>query len=39
LTEALSGLKEASRSISLLGEYLQRHPDSVLWGKGKPGGK
>jgi len=39
LTEALSGLNEASRSISLLGEYLKRHPDSVLWGKGKPGGE
>lgn len=39
LTEALSGLTEASRSINLLGEYLKRHPDSVLWGKGKPGGK
>jgi len=39
LTEALSGLNEASRSIRLLGEYLNRHPDSVLWGKGKPGGK
>jgi paraquat-inducible protein B len=37
LTEALSGLNEASRSISLLGEYLKRHPDSVLWGK--PGGR
>ena len=34
LTEALSGLNEASRSISLLGEYLKRHPDAVLWGKG-----
>ena len=39
LTEALSGLNEASHSIGLLGEYLKRHPDSVLWGKGKPGGK
>jgi paraquat-inducible protein B len=39
LTEALEGLNEASRSINLLGEYLKRHPDSVLWGKGKPGGK
>jgi paraquat-inducible protein B len=39
LTEALSGLTEASRSINLLGEYLKRHPDSVLWGKGKPEGR
>lgn len=39
LMEALSGVNEASRSISLLGEYLKRQPDSVLWGKGKPGGK
>jgi paraquat-inducible protein B len=39
LMEALSGVNEASRSISLLGEYLKRQPDSVLWGKGKAGGK
>jgi len=39
LTETLGGLNETSRSIQLLVEYLQRHPDSVLWGKGKPGGK
>ena len=39
LTEALSGLNEASRSINSLGEYLKRDPGSVLWGKGKPGGK
>jgi paraquat-inducible protein B len=39
LTETLEGLNEASRSINSLGEYLKRHPDSVLWGKGKPGGK
>jgi paraquat-inducible protein B len=39
LDETLAGLNEAARSISLLSEYLKRHPDSVLWGKGKPGGK
>ena len=39
LTEAIAGLNEASRSIHLLGEYLKRQPDSVIWGKGKPGGK
>ena len=39
LTEALAGLNEASQSIQSLGEYLKRHPDSVIWGKGKPGGK
>jgi paraquat-inducible protein B len=39
LTETLGGLNETSRSIQQLVEYLQRHPDSVLWGKGKPGGK
>ena len=38
LTETLAGLNEASGSIQLLGEYLKRHPDSVLWGKGKSGG-
>jgi len=39
LTETLAGLTEASQSIQSLGEYLKRHPDSVIWGKGKPGGK
>lgn len=39
LTETLEGLNETSRSIQLLVEYLKRHPDSVLRGKGKPGGK
>jgi paraquat-inducible protein B len=38
LTETLAGLNEASGSIQLLGEYLKRHPDSVLWGKGQSGG-
>jgi paraquat-inducible protein B len=39
LNETLAGLNEASRSINMLSEYLKRHPDSVLWGKGKAGGK
>jgi len=39
LTETLAGLNETSRSINMLSEYLKRHPDSVLWGKGKAGGK
>jgi ABC-type transporter Mla subunit MlaD len=39
LTETLEGLNEASRSIALLGDYLRRHPESVLWGKTKRGGK
>jgi len=39
MTEALGGLTEASRSLQSLAEYLKRQPDSVLWGKRKPGGK
>lgn len=39
LTEALAGLNETSQSINSLTEYLKRHPDSVIWGKGKPGGR
>ncbi len=39
LTETLEGLGNASRSIQLLVEYLKRNPDSVIWGKGKSGGK
>ena len=39
MTEALVGLTEASYSLQSLAEYLEQHPDSVLWGKRKPGGK
>ncbi len=36
LTETLEGVNEASRSFQTLGDYLERHPDAVIWGKGKP---
>jgi paraquat-inducible protein B len=38
VNEALQGANEASRAAQLLIEYLQRHPDSVIWGK-TAGGK
>ncbi len=37
LTETLSELSSAGRSIRLLAEYLEQHPESLLYGK--PGGK
>jgi paraquat-inducible protein B len=39
ITETLEELKTGARSIRLLADYLKRHPESVLWGKGKSGGK
>ncbi len=39
MTETLGGLTEASRSLQSLAEYLKRHPDSIIWGKKRPGGK
>jgi paraquat-inducible protein B len=39
LNETLEGLNKVSRSIQLLVEYLKQHPDVVIWGKGKSGGK
>lgn len=40
-TEALRTLRDISgavRSIELVADYLQRHPEALLRGKGKPGG-
>jgi paraquat-inducible protein B len=34
LLEALNELKEASRSMGALAEYLERHPESIIFGKG-----
>ena len=39
VTEALEEVKTGARSIRLLADYLKRNPESVLWGKGKSGGK
>jgi paraquat-inducible protein B len=33
MTETLQQANEASRSAQLLIEYLERHPDAVIWGK------
>ena len=37
VTLALDELREAARSLRSLAEYLQRHPEALLRGKGKPG--
>jgi paraquat-inducible protein B len=38
-TNTLAELSSGARSIRLLADYLKRHPESVLWGKGKPRGE
>ena len=39
LTTALEELSEAARSIRVLTAYLERHPDALIMGKSKSGGK
>ena len=39
ITETLQELQKGARSIRLLADDLKRHPESVIWGKGKSGGK
>ena len=34
LLQALDELTKASRSMSTLADYLERHPESVIFGKG-----
>ncbi len=36
-TALIVELREAARSLRVLNEYLQRHPEALLRGKGKPG--
>ena len=39
ITETLEEIQRGVRSIRLLADDLKRHPESVIWGKGKSGGK
>jgi paraquat-inducible protein B len=39
LETTLQSLSEAARAMQLLAEYLKRHPDSLIRGKGRSGGK
>jgi paraquat-inducible protein B len=39
ITETLGELQKGARSIRLLADDLKRNPESLLWGKGKSGGK
>jgi paraquat-inducible protein B len=39
MENTLKSLSDAARSLQLLSEYLKRHPDSVLKGKGSSGGE
>ena len=37
LASTLEELATAARSIHALSDYLERHPESLLYGKGGPG--
>ncbi len=39
VTDTLEEVQKGARSIRLLADYLARHPESAIWGKGKSGGK
>ena len=39
LNNTLEGILAAANSIRLLADYIERHPESLIRGKGKPGGK
>ena len=39
ITETLGEIQRGVRSIRLLADDLKKHPESVIWGKGKSGGK
>jgi len=39
VTETLSEVEKAAQSLRVLTDYLERHPEALLGGKGDPGGK
>ncbi|MFZ1200194.1 MAG: MlaD family protein [Desulfobacterales bacterium] len=39
LENALTEISGAARSVRQLSDYLERHPEALIQGKGKPGGK
>jgi paraquat-inducible protein B len=39
LTKALDEFESLARSIRVLADYLERHPEALIQGKGSPGGK
>jgi paraquat-inducible protein B len=39
IDEALTEVSAAARSLRVLADYLERNPDALLFGKGKPGGE
>lgn len=39
LNDTLQGILAAANSIRVLADYLERHPESLIRGKSKPGGK
>ena len=39
LSQALREVASAARSVRVLSEFLEQHPDALLRGKGRPGGR
>ena len=39
ITETMQEIQRGVRAIRLLADDLKKHPESVIWGKGKSGGK
>jgi paraquat-inducible protein B len=39
VTESLSEVEKAAQSLRVLTDYLERHPEALLGGKGDPGGR
>jgi paraquat-inducible protein B len=39
ITESLREVEKSARSLRMLVDYLERHPEALLSGKGEPGGK
>jgi paraquat-inducible protein B len=39
ITESLREVEKSARSVRVLADYFERHPEALLSGKGEPGGK
>lgn len=33
VARTLDELSQAARAVRILGDYLEQHPDSIIWGK------
>jgi paraquat-inducible protein B len=39
LSQTLRELSAAARSLRALADYFEQHPDAILFGRGRPGGR